>query len=147
MATLFTASNTNSDNAMISIYPFNDEYFAFTESPIIHQVDPVSLETLDRVNLQEKLGIVNHTSHPHVMADGSVYNLGMSISKSGPAYNIIHFPQGENMFNNAKVVAEIPVRWKLHPSYMHTFGITESFFIIVEQPLTVSVPASKLNIL
>lgn len=26
-----------SDNAMISIYPFGDEYFAFTECPIIHK--------------------------------------------------------------------------------------------------------------
>lgn len=26
-----------SDNAMISIYPFGDEYFAFTEYPIIHR--------------------------------------------------------------------------------------------------------------
>jgi carotenoid isomerooxygenase len=99
------------------------------------------LETIDRVDLNEKLGIVNHTSHPHVLPDGTVYNLGMSVSKSGPAYNIICFPHGENMFDNASVVAEIPVRWKLHPSYMHTFGITENYFIIVEQPLTVSVPA------
>lgn len=126
---------------MISIYPFSDEYFAFTESPVIHKIDPESLETLDKVNLHKELGIVNHTSHPHVMTDGTVYNLALSVTKSGPAYNIICFPKGERMFENARVVAEVPVRWKLHPSYMHTFGITENFFIIVEQPLTVSVPA------
>lgn len=126
---------------MISIYPFNDEFFAFTESPVIHRIDPDTLDTMEKVNLQEKLGIVNHTSHPHVMPDGTVYNLGLSIGKSGPSYNIICFPMGEQMFDNARVVAEIPTRWKLHPSYMHTFGITENFFIIVEQPLTVSVPA------
>lgn len=126
---------------MISIYPFNDEYFAFTESPVIHKFDAETLETLEHVNLRNKIGIVNHTSHPHVMPDGSVYNLGMTVTKSGPAYNIIYFPRGENMFDNARVVAEIPSRWKLHPSYMHTFGITENFFVIVEQPLTVSVPA------
>jgi carotenoid isomerooxygenase len=45
------------------------------------------------------------------------------------------------MFEDAHIVASVPVRWKFHPSYMHTFGITENFFIIVEQPLTVSVPA------
>lgn len=126
---------------MISIYPFNDEYFAFTESPVITRFDPETLETMEKVDLHEKIGIVNHTSHPHVMPDGTVYNLGLSVTKSGPAYNIISFPCGENMFEKAEVVAEIPTRWKLHPSYMHTFGITENFFIIVEQPLTVSVPA------
>lgn len=126
---------------MISIYPFNDEYFAFTESPVIHRFDPETLDTLGKVDMNEKFGIVNHTSHPHVMNDGTVFNLGMSVTKSGPAYNIVCFPHGENMFENARIVAEIPTRWKLHPSYMHTFGITENFFIIVEQPLTVSVPA------
>ena len=126
---------------MISIYPFNDEFFAFAESPVIHKIDPVSLDTLERVNLNEKIGIVNHTSHPHVMADGTVYNVGLTVSPTGPAYAIICFPNGENTFDNAQVVAEIPARWKLHPCYMHTFGITENYFVIVEQPLTVSIPA------
>lgn len=141
VASLFKPADSNSDNAMISIYPFNDEYFAFTESPVIHKIDPITLDTLERVDLTQHIGIVNHTSHPHIMPEGTVYNVGMSVGKMGPAYNIICFPGGEGMFENASVIAEIPTRWKLHPSYMHTFGITENFFIIVEQPLTVSVPA------
>jgi hypothetical protein len=40
---------------MISIYPFGDEYYTFTESPIIHRIDPHSLETLDRVILYNTL--------------------------------------------------------------------------------------------
>jgi carotenoid isomerooxygenase len=115
-------SEANSDNAMISIYPFGDEYFAFTEIPVIHKIDPKSLETLERVNLHDKIGIINHTSHPHIMSDGTVYNLGMTMTKKGPAYNIIRFPHGEKMFDDAKIVCSIPVRWKLHPGYMHTFG-------------------------
>jgi carotenoid isomerooxygenase len=126
---------------MISIYPFNDEYFTFTESPIIHKVDVESLDTVERLNLHEKYGFVNQTSHPHVIPDGTVYNVGMILSLTGPAYAIICFPHGENIFQDAHVVAKVPVRWKLHPSYMHTFGITENYFIIVEQPMTVSVPA------
>lgn len=127
---------------MISVYPFDDEYFAFNESPVIHKFNPETLETLERVNLHEKLGIINHTSHPHVLSDGTVYNLGMIVGKTGPSYVIIRYsPVNEgSIFDNASIVAEIPVRWKLHPGYMHTFGITENFYIIVEQPLTVSVP-------
>lgn len=74
------------------------------------------------------------------MPNGTVYNLGMASSKSGPVYNIICFPHGEGMFENAYVKAQIPCRWKLNPGYMHTFGITENYFIIVEQPLSVSLP-------
>lgn len=51
-----------------------------------------------------------------------VYNLGTSVTKTGPAYNIICFPHGENMFTDAHIVGTVPARWKLHPGYMHTFG-------------------------
>lgn len=69
-----------------------------------------------------------------------MYNLGSTVSKTGPNYVVICFPKGENIFENAHIVASLPARFKLNPSYMHTFGITENYFIIVEQPLTVSVP-------
>lgn len=63
------------------------------------------------------------------------------ISYEGPRYNIICFPNGKYMFDNAHIVATIPSRWKLFPSYMHTFSMTENYFIIVEQPLSVSLPS------
>ncbi|XP_053662575.1 carotenoid isomerooxygenase isoform X1 [Anopheles marshallii] len=135
----------NSDNAMISIYPFGDEFFAFTESPIIHRIDPETLDTEAKLNVSDYVGIVNHTSHPHVMSDGTVYNLGCSVTKTGPAYTIICFPHGPGMFENARIVASVPARWKFHPGYMHTFGITENYFVIVEQPLSVSVPTMVVS--
>ncbi|KAJ9601451.1 hypothetical protein L9F63_000368, partial [Diploptera punctata] len=144
VSAMFSFNESFSDNAMISIYPFGDEYYAFTESPIIHRIDPKNLETMDRVNVSNVVGIVNHTSHPHVMNDGTVYNLGMSVGATGPHYTIVKFPpasQDESMFEQASVVGSVPARWMLHPSYMHTFGCTENYFIIVEQPLSVSVPA------
>lgn len=61
------------------------------------------------------------------------------MSKTGPNYVIICFPKGENIFDNAHIVASLPARFKLNPSYMHTFGLSENYFVIVEQPLTVSV--------
>lgn len=51
---------------------------------------------------------------------------------------MIHFPIGLNMFEQAKVVARIPARRRLHPSFMHSFGITENYFVIIEQPLSIS---------
>jgi hypothetical protein len=45
------------------------------------------------------------------------------------------------MFEQASIIGSIPARWPLHPAYMHTFGITNNYFVIVEQPLSVSVPA------
>lgn len=93
-----------------------------------------------KLNVTDYIGIMSHTSHPHIMPDGNIYNLGMTVTKTGPMYNIICFPNGNAMFEDAHIVASVPSRWKFYPGYMHTFGITDSYFIIVEQPLSVSVP-------
>jgi carotenoid isomerooxygenase len=50
VAALFSPGETMSDNAMISVYPFGDELYAFTEFPVIHRFDPKTLDTLDRVS-------------------------------------------------------------------------------------------------
>ncbi|KAG7210341.1 hypothetical protein KM043_011879 [Ampulex compressa] len=146
----FTPFEGMSDNSMISVYPFGDEYYTFTEAPMIHRIDPKTLETVGKVNVSDYVGVVNHTSHPHVMNDGTVYNLGMSVTSRGPVYNVVCFSPsritiddlGEekelSMFDQATIVATVPSRWLLNPSYMHSFGITENYFIIVEQPLAIS---------
>ncbi|XP_076763521.1 neither inactivation nor afterpotential B [Xylocopa sonorina] len=140
----------DSDNSMISVYPFGDEFYTFAETAVIHRIDPETLETKGKVNLSDYIGIVNHTSHPHVMNDGTVYNLGLSITPRGPMYNIVCFSPSQvtiddsgeekelSMFDQATIVASVPSRWLLNPSYMHTFGVTKNYFVIVEQPLAVS---------
>jgi len=48
---LFVLDEVVSDNAMISIYPLGDgELYAFAETPFIHRIDKVSLETTGRVS-------------------------------------------------------------------------------------------------
>lgn len=106
--------------------------------PFIYSINPVTLATEGRIRTCDFVGIVNHTSHPHVLPSGTVYNLGTSMTKSGPAYTVICFPNGHQMFEDAHIVATLPCRWKLHPGYMHTFGLTERYFVIVEQPMSVS---------
>jgi len=51
VAALFK-SDKASDNTMISIYPFGDEYYTFTEAPLMHKIDPKTLETMSRVNAE-----------------------------------------------------------------------------------------------
>ncbi|XP_063533390.1 carotenoid isomerooxygenase [Cydia strobilella] len=140
VSALFDPGESMSDNAMISLYPFGDEMYAFTEGPVIHRVDPVTLDTLGRRNLTKSLALVNHTSHPHVMPNGDVYNVGMSLVKGRLQHVVVEFPFTEkgDMFERARIVGSMKPRWPLHPAYMHTFGITENYFVIVEQPLSVS---------
>lgn len=132
------AEDPINDNSNISIYPFGDEFFAFTECPIIHRIDIDSLNTVGKCDVKQYVGVVNHTSHPHIMNDGTAYNLGLSVKNGTTQYNIIKFPHGPQMFENATIVAEISAHWQMNPSYMHTFAITENYFIVVEQPLSIS---------
>ncbi|XP_065336066.1 carotenoid isomerooxygenase [Cloeon dipterum] len=150
VAAIFQPGESLSDNAMISIYPFGDEYYAFTESPIVHRINPCTLETKERINVSDFVSIVNHTSHPLVMQDQTVYNIGLRVTASGPRYQVVQFNPTDKkgvgkMFEEASYVGSVAARWGLNPSYMHTFGITENYFVIIEQPLTISVPAMIKN--
>ncbi|XP_018898703.2 carotenoid isomerooxygenase [Bemisia tabaci] len=173
VSSVFNPSECWSDNALVSIYPIADQYYAFTEVPVIHRIQPDTLKTLQRINVSNYINIVNHTSHPHIDKDGTVYNLGMTLQPAGPRYIIIQFPRtsskyddnnnnitqeddsnnlwkdkrrkdasgtGEDRsaFEEARIVGSVPVRWTLYPSYMHSFGMTQNYFIIVEQPICVS---------
>lgn len=70
------------------------------------------------------------------------FNLGLMIENHLVCYNVIRFPFGENMFMNASVVAQIPARWRMNPSYMHSFALTENYYIVIEQPLSISIVKS-----
>ena len=72
--------NVMSDNAMISIYPLGSKYYCFYESPFIRCIDPISLSTLDLVDLNKKMGLFQCSSHPQVcIAFGYFYSLSGQI--------------------------------------------------------------------
>ena len=57
-----------------------------------------------------------------------------------PAW-LFHVPGSRSAVEGARLHGGVPARWPLHPGYMHSFGGTASFWVLVEQPLSVSVPA------
>lgn len=128
------------DNTVVSVYPISNSYYALTETPRINKIDPNTIDLIECVDLSKKFEVVMYTSHPEITRDGTAFNVGTSF-KGGAAYNVVCFPKGENLIDDATIVAKIPARFKFHPSYMHSFGITDNFFIIIESPLTVSVPS------
>lgn len=59
-----------SDNANISLYPFGDELYAFSESRVLHKVNVDDLSTGDTIKLTDYMLILHNTSHPHVEKNG-----------------------------------------------------------------------------
>lgn len=84
------------------------------------------------------------TAHPHEDDDGSIYNLSVGYDKKvGLAYLITMLPprtdedlEDEKPLNGGKVIATIPA--SRQQTYTHSFGMTQKYFIFIQQPLTVN---------
>jgi len=135
------------DNCLINVGHFGDELFAMTESMFIRRVDPTTLKTIgSKTRLADYLAVSQATAHPHVLEDGTVLNVGNNYyHKKGTHYCIVSIPptfdsNDSSGFKNAKIIAEIPARWKYYPGYVHSFGMTTDKIIFIEQPYCFKIP-------
>ena len=80
-----------------------------------------------------------------------MFTSGIKLGLMGPEYVIYKFPveaEKEDSvisktpagFDGGQLMARIKCRWMLEPGYMHSFAITENYFILIEQPMTVHAP-------
>uniref|UniRef100_A0A8C6TAB5 Retinoid isomerohydrolase RPE65 b n=1 Tax=Neogobius melanostomus TaxID=47308 RepID=A0A8C6TAB5_9GOBI len=131
------------DNCMVNIYPVGEDFYACTETNFITKVDPDSLETLQKVDLCKYVSVNGVTAHPHIEPDGTLYNIGNCFGKNmSLAYNIIKIPGPQkdksDPIEKSEVVLQLPSSERLKPSYVHSFGMTDNYFIFVEQPVKIN---------
>ncbi|XP_061188754.1 LOW QUALITY PROTEIN: beta,beta-carotene 15,15'-dioxygenase-like [Saccostrea echinata] len=134
----FFTSDENTDNTCVTVWPQGDRVFVSTETVKIHEINPETLETLQTVNLSDFLTINTATAHTHWDNDGTVHHFGFWFKGKDPKYTLFKIPpkaEVKDAYSNIDIVGSVPSRWKLHPSYVHSFGITEDFYVFVEQPL------------
>ncbi|GFO41127.1 retinoid isomerohydrolase, partial [Plakobranchus ocellatus] len=133
----------STDNPNINLMDFGDRLFALTEATFISEVKPDSLSVKDKTDLKDYLPLHLSTAHPHKLKDGTMIFFGTNMNYKN-AYNFIEIPPpadpSENPFAAAKIVATVPSRWKMNISYTHSFGLTENYFVHLEQPLTANLP-------
>ncbi|XP_064599432.1 beta,beta-carotene 15,15'-dioxygenase-like [Liolophura sinensis] len=70
-----------------------------------------------------------------------MHNVGKSY-KGTPKYSFVKIPvpaDGKDVYDKAEVVGSVPFRWSKNPTYLHSFGMSENYYVLVEQALTVSV--------
>lgn len=149
LVSAFTSEFT--DNALVNVRPVGDEYYAMTESPFLHRIDPATLETLSREDLSKVVAVHMITAHPHTdPADGSTYNIGTRLG-CRPSFVVVRFPPagetppGLRSIDLPRVVGTIPMQSRLSPSYIHSFALTEHWVVILEQSLTYNVPRMLLR--
>ncbi|XP_028288894.1 beta,beta-carotene 15,15'-dioxygenase [Parambassis ranga] len=136
------------DNGASNFIKYGNDYFATSETNYIRKIDPVTLETQDKVDYLKFLPINLATSHPHYDKEGNAYNIGTSIADKGKTkYTLFKVPaasekdKGKNVpaLKNADVICAVPCRSLLSPSYYHSFGMTDNYFIFVEQPFKLDI--------
>ncbi|KAM6962852.1 retinal Mueller cells isomerohydrolase-like [Aplochiton taeniatus] len=131
------------DNCMVNVYPIGEDFYACTETNYITKIDPDSLETLKKVDLCDYLSVNGLTAHPHIEADGTVYNIGNCFGKNMClAYNIVKIPPAQkdksDPIEKSKVIVQLPSSERFKPSYIHSFGMTEDHFVFVETPVKIN---------
>ncbi|XP_050412299.1 beta,beta-carotene 15,15'-dioxygenase isoform X3 [Patella vulgata] len=137
---LFT-SESPTDNTSVNIIERGDQLWALTETQKMNRVDPQTLSKIDQADLGKYVTVHLSTAHPHLEKDGSIYNLATNFDPKA-AYNIVQIPaksDGDLDFENSKIVASAPSRWKWNISYNHSFGMSENYFVILEQPFVYSI--------
>ncbi|XP_070533065.1 beta,beta-carotene 15,15'-dioxygenase-like [Ptychodera flava] len=133
-------TTTISDNCNVNVMSINDEMYAMTESNYLWRIDPKTLESVEKVDITEFLAVNMLTAHPHYTNDGTHYNMGSSFGKVSK-YNIIKIDPpdaGKPFLQKSSILCSIPARGR-DPSYYHSFGMTDNYFVYVEQPLHINV--------
>ncbi|KAJ8376448.1 hypothetical protein SKAU_G00070280 [Synaphobranchus kaupii] len=131
------------DNCLVNVYPIGEDFYACTETNYITKINPDNLETLKKVDLCNYLTVNGVTAHPHIEKDGTVYNIGNCFGKNFTlAYNIIKIPPTQadksDPIEKSEVMVQIPSSERFKPSYVHSFGITDNYFILVETPVKIN---------
>ena len=119
------------DNANVNVIPFGDEGLAMTETPLPVVFDPATLETAGVADWAKDIPGLHVSAHPH--HDRERNELVSYAIKIGPrcAYRVWTMHAGTGA-HEPRTVADLPVR---KPAYMHSFGLTERYAVLIEQPL------------
>lgn len=127
------------DNASVSFVTYKGDYYVSTETNFMHRVNPESLEAVEKVDWSKFIAVNGATAHPHYDPDGTAYNMGNSYGSKGALYNIIRVPpkktEASDTLQGAKVLCSIVPKDKSHPSYYHSFGMSENYVVFIEQPI------------
>ncbi|CAN9506137.1 unnamed protein product [Ophioblennius macclurei] len=136
------------DNGGNNFIKYGNDYYATSETNYIRKIDPVTLETQEKVDYMKYLPANLVTSHPHYDKEGNAYNMGTAVAEKGKTkYMVFKVPaasekaKGKTVpaLKNVQVVCSIPCRHLLTPSYYHSFGMTDNYIIFIEQPLKLDI--------
>ncbi len=133
--TMFSPGSALPDNANVNVTRLGERFVAMTETPLPVQFDAQTLEAA-QVRPYTAPGQLS-TAHPHM--DRSNRGMINYAAKLGPRSSYRFFAvdpaPGQDGELPTRLLASLAVR---EPAYMHSFGLTERWLVLVEFPLVVN---------
>jgi carotenoid cleavage dioxygenase-like enzyme len=120
-------------NGNVNLTRVADRYLAMTEVSLPMEFDLQTLKTLGVFDYDgDKLPGVLTTAHPHFDSKSqSLVNFTTEMGLKNK-YTIYHIPPGQK---RRERIGSVPIQ---EPAYMHSFGMTENFVLLVEFPLVMN---------
>jgi beta,beta-carotene 9',10'-dioxygenase len=129
MTLLFKPDGGVTDNAVVNVVRLGDEHLAMTESTIPIAFDCDTLETIGRTEWADEIPGLLTTAHPHG-DKGELLNYALHLGAVNRYYRFYTVAPG----GKPRKAAQMRVR---EPAYVHSFGLTERFFVLGEFPYVV----------
>jgi carotenoid cleavage dioxygenase-like enzyme len=126
-----------SDNCNVNLVQLGARFVAMTETPIPVEFDAA---TLAAAGVAWEVPGQLTTAHPHL--DRSTGGMLNYAARLGPRNSYRFFRLGTGPGAKPEVVASVPAR---RPAYMHSFGLTERWFVLAEFPFVVNPAALALS--
>lgn len=140
--TLFSGGGVLPDNANINLTRLGERFIAMTETPLPVQFDPHTLAAAD-VRPYRVPGQLS-TAHPHSdRTTGSMLNYAAKLGRTS-SYRFFEVGRSVTSEHPSKprVIGSLAVK---EPAYMHSFGLTERYFVLAEFPFVVNPLALALS--
>ncbi|CAG7834316.1 unnamed protein product [Allacma fusca] len=135
------------DNGFGAVYQIGSEVFAASDNSFFQGVDPGTLASLKKHDCNKLFGVNMICPHPLKDDNGDIINVGFSIGM-GSKFNIIRIPgqtskkeSSEELLKKSKVVCSFPTRWPTAMPFIHSFGLTKNYIVIIEQPMATPIPS------
>ncbi|CAG7716213.1 unnamed protein product [Allacma fusca] len=138
------------DNDSINLFQLGSEIFASGETCFFRKIDPSSLGTEEKFDTNKCFGLNVACAHPITDDNGVTYTLGSSVI-TGLKYNIVKIPAGKgsakDLMKKSKIIASINSSWTGVMSYNHSFGMSKSWIIFIEQPYVMNIGKAAVSYL
>jgi len=104
----------------------------------MHRIDPATLETLGKTDLSSYVSVHTATAHHHQdPSSGDIWNIGTKFGRVA-AHVLVKTPTNSDRtstpIDGTVMVGEVTTDTD-NPAYVHSFGMTENYVLIVEAPL------------